>query len=38
MLFLGCCRAGLVHVPVNYNARRGELEYLLTQSEPKAVF
>ena len=38
LLFLGCCRAGLVHVPVNYNARKKELEYLLTQSEPKAVF
>ena len=35
LLFLGCARAGLVHVPVNYNARRGELDYLLTQSEPR---
>lgn len=38
LLFLGCARAGLVHVPVNFNARRGELEYLLTQSGPKAAF
>ena len=38
LLFLGCARAGLVHVPVNFNARHGELEYLLTQSSPSAVF
>jgi len=31
-------RAGLVHVPVNFNARGEELEYLLTQSEPAAAF
>ncbi|BCJ39890.1 acyl-CoA synthetase [Actinoplanes ianthinogenes] len=38
LLFLGCARAGLVHVPVNFNAVGGELGYLLTQSEPAAVF
>ena len=38
LLYLGCARAGLVHVPVNFNARRDELAYLLTQSEPRAVF
>jgi fatty-acyl-CoA synthase len=38
MLYLGCARAGLVHVPVNFNARRDELIYLLTQSEPRAAF
>ena len=38
LLFLGCARAGLVHVPVNYNARGDELVYLLTQSEPAAAF
>lgn len=38
VLFLGCARAGLVHVPVNFNARGEELAYLLTQSEPRAVF
>jgi fatty-acyl-CoA synthase len=38
LLFLGCARAGLVHVPVNYNAKGDELVYLLTQSSPAAVF
>ena len=38
MLYLGCARAGLVHVPVNFNARGDELTYLLTQSEPVAAF
>jgi fatty-acyl-CoA synthase len=30
--FLACARAGLVHVPVNYNLTGDELAYLLTQS------
>ena len=38
LLFLGCARAGLIHVPVNYNAVGGELAYLLTQSGSAAVF
>lgn len=38
LLFIGCARAGLVHVPVNYNARGDELVYLLTQSAPGAAF
>ena len=38
LLYLGCARAGLVHVPVNFNARGDELAYLLTQSTPAAVF
>jgi fatty-acyl-CoA synthase len=38
LLYLGCARAGLVHVPVNFNARGDELAYLLTQPEPAAVF
>jgi fatty-acyl-CoA synthase len=38
LLFLGCARAGLVHVPVNFNTFGDELAYLLTQSEPAAVF
>jgi fatty-acyl-CoA synthase len=38
LLYLGCARAGLVHVPVNFNARGDELVYLLTQSEPRAAF
>jgi fatty-acyl-CoA synthase len=38
LLFLACARAGLVHVPVNFNARGDELVHLLTQSEPVAAF
>ena len=38
LLFLGCARAGLVHVPVNFNARGEELGYLLTHSEPRIAF
>jgi len=38
LLYLGCAKAGLVHVPVNFNARRDELIYLLTQSEPRIAF
>ncbi len=38
LLYLGCARAGLIHVPVNFNARGDELVYLLTQSEPVVAF
>src|SRR3954453_19265145 len=38
LLYLACARAGLVHVPVNFNARGDELAYLLTQSGPVAAF
>ena len=38
LLFVGCARAGLVHVPVNFNARGDELAYLLTHSEPRIAF
>jgi fatty-acyl-CoA synthase len=38
LLYLGCAKAGLVHVPVNFNARHDELVYLLTQSEPRIAF
>ncbi|MHB8693028.1 MAG: fatty acyl-CoA synthetase [Solirubrobacteraceae bacterium] len=38
LLYLGCARAGLVHVPVNFNARDDELVYLLTQSSPRIAF
>jgi len=38
LLYVGCARAGLVHVPVNYNAFGDELAYLLTQSDPRVVF
>jgi fatty-acyl-CoA synthase len=30
--FLACARAGLVHVPINYNLTGDELAYLMTQS------
>jgi fatty-acyl-CoA synthase len=30
--FLACARAGLVHVPINYNLTGDELSYLVTQS------
>ncbi|GAB2691009.1 fatty acyl-CoA synthetase [Kitasatospora kifunensis] len=32
ILFLACGRAGLVHVPVNYNATTEELRYFVSQS------
>ena len=35
--FLACARAGLVHVPLNYNLLGGELDYLLTQSGSTAL-
>jgi fatty-acyl-CoA synthase len=35
--FLACARAGLVHVPVNYNLVGGELDYLLEQSGSSVV-
>src|SRR3954469_11488214 len=38
LLFLGCARAGLVHVPVNYNLVGGELSYIITQSGSTALF
>lgn len=37
LLYLGSARAGLVHVPVNFNATGDELSYLLTQSGAAAV-
>ena len=38
LLYLGCARAGLVHVPVNYNLVGGELSYIITQSGAAALF
>ncbi|MQA16651.1 MAG: AMP-binding protein [Pseudonocardiaceae bacterium] len=38
LLFLGCARAGLVHVPINYNLIGEELTYLVTQSTSTALF
>ncbi|MDA0565767.1 long-chain-fatty-acid--CoA ligase [Streptomonospora sp. S1-112] len=32
LAFLGCARAGLVHVPINQSLRGAELSYLLAQS------
>src|SRR3954471_18309092 len=38
LLYLGCARAGLVHVPVNYNLVGGELSYITRQSGATALF
>lgn len=35
--FLACSRAGLVHVPINYNLVARELDYLLAQSGSSAA-
>lgn len=35
--FLGCARAGLVHVPLNYNLTGDELGYLIEQSGSTAL-
>ena len=35
--FLGCARAGLIHVPVNYALTGGELAYILGQSGARLV-
>nr|WP_274636059.1 fatty acyl-CoA synthetase [Microbacterium bovistercoris] len=35
--FLACARAGLVHVPINYALRGGELKYLLELSGARLV-
>jgi len=38
LLWLGCLRAGLIHVPVNYSMTRKEAEYIIGQSGASAVF
>lgn len=38
LLMLGCVRAGLIHVPVNYGLSGDELLYVLRQSGAVAVF
>ncbi|QEC50825.1 AMP-binding protein [Baekduia soli] len=38
LLFLGCSRAGLVHVPVNYNLVGSELAYIIGQAGSTALF
>ncbi|MDN5790617.1 MAG: AMP-binding protein [Micrococcales bacterium] len=35
--FLACARAGLVHVPLNYNLTGAELSYLIAQSGSRAI-
>lgn len=38
LLYLGCARVGVVHMPVNFDALASELAYLLTRSEPPSPF
>lgn len=38
LLWLGCVRAGLVHVPANYALTAGELGYILQQCGARALF
>ncbi|MFT4098958.1 MAG: fatty acyl-CoA synthetase [Rhodoblastus sp.] len=38
ILWLGCVRVGLVHVPINYALTAGELSYILEQSGAAALF
>ncbi len=38
LLWLGCARAGLVHVPANYALTPTELGYILSQSGARALF
>jgi len=37
ILFLAACRAGLVHVPINFALTGPELEYLVTDSEASVI-
>lgn len=38
LLYLGCARAGLIHVPVNYQLKNDELDYILDNSGATIVF
>ena len=38
LLYLGCARAGLVHVPVNFALAGEELAYIVNQSGSRALF
>ena len=38
LLWLGCARAGLVHVPTNFALTAGELDYIVQQSGATAIF
>ncbi|KXZ58269.1 Long-chain-fatty-acid--CoA ligase [Brevibacterium ravenspurgense] len=37
IVFLACARAGLIHVPVNYQLTKDELDYILSDSDPKLI-
>jgi fatty-acyl-CoA synthase len=37
LAWLGCCKAGLVHVPANYALNAAELHYVIAQSGARAV-
>jgi fatty-acyl-CoA synthase len=38
LLWLGCIRAGLIHVPINYALTGGELEFILQQCRARVLF
>jgi fatty-acyl-CoA synthase len=38
LLYLGCARAGFIHVPVNYQLKNDELDYILSNSGAEIVF
>ncbi|SDS72358.1 fatty-acyl-CoA synthase [Brevibacterium siliguriense] len=38
LLYLGCARAGFIHVPVNYQLKGDELDYILSNSGAEIVF
>src|SRR4051794_30691406 len=38
LLWLGCLRAGLIHVPINYALTGGELDFILQQCGARALF
>lgn len=38
LLWLGCVRAGLIHVPINYALTESELHYIVEQSGARAIF
>ena len=38
LLYLACARSGLIHVPVNYQLKNDELDYILDNSGARVVF
>ncbi|WP_246490713.1 fatty acyl-CoA synthetase [Brevibacterium oceani] len=38
LLYLGCARAGIIHVPVNYQLKNDELDYILDNAGAGIVF